>query len=46
MVKNALAGPKNNYVTKNEREMRKYCLRYHTHKISRLYARKMIKGQS
>lgn len=46
MVKDALAGPKNNYMTKNEREMGKYSLRYHTHKLSRLYARKMIKAHS
>ena len=36
MVKNALAGPKNNCVTKNEREMRKYSLRYHTQNFKAL----------
>ena len=44
MVKNTLAGPKNNHMAKNEMGMGKYSLRYHSHKISRLYTKNMIKG--
>ena len=44
IVRNALAGPKHNHMTKNEMEMGKYSLIYHKHKISRLCMRKMIKG--
>ena len=43
MIKIALASPKNNQMAKNEMGMGKYSLRYHTHKISGLHARKMIK---
>ena len=41
--KNALAGPKNSHKAKNKMRMGKYSLRNHTHKTSRLSARKMIK---
>ena len=44
MVKDSLAYLKNNQMAKNEMGMGNYSLRYHTHKISRLYARKIIKG--
>ena len=32
MVKNVLAGPKNNHMAKNEVVIGKYSLRYHAHK--------------
>ena len=43
MVRNALAGPKNNHMLQNEMGMGKYSLRYHTHTFSWLCTRKMIK---
>ena len=44
MVKNTLAGAKNNHMAKIEMEMGEYSVRYHAHKISRFCARKMIEG--
>ena len=42
MVKNALVGPKNNHMAKNEVGMG--TVSGVAHKISKLFARKMIKG--
>ena len=44
MVKNALADSEKNHIAKNEMGMGKYSLWYHTHKMSRLSTRTMIKG--